>query len=185
MYTLNTAKHNTLRPSLKAPSAATLVTAGAVLSAVMMIATPVFAAGSTAKASASSDIQSTYERDRANCLSGKTGQAQAACLKEAGAARQAAQAGKLNTASTQELANNAMLRCQRVAEEDREDCRMMVMGQGTRDGSVQSGGILTRIERMVQENPTAAGVPAAPPSATMRPGPDVPPPRQPASAPKR
>ena len=94
--------------------------------------------------------------------------------------------GNLRTASTQELANNAMLRCQRVAEADREDCRMMVMGQGTRDGSVQSGGILTRIERLVQENPTAAGAPSAPPSAPMRPGPDVPPPRQPkASAPAR
>ena len=162
MNTLINTRHKTLGASLKAPSAAALVTAGAVLSAVMMIATPAFAANSTAKASASSEIQATYERDRANCLSGKTGQAQAACLKEAGAARQAAQSGKLNTASTQELANNAMLRCQRVAEEDREDCRMMVMGQGTRDGSVQSGGILTRIERMVQENPTAAGVPAAP-----------------------
>jgi len=164
------------------PSAAAWITAGAVLSAVMMVTAPAFAAGSASK----SDIQATYEQERANCLAGKTGQPQATCLKEAGAARQEALRGNLKTASTQQLADNAMLRCQRVAEEDRDDCRMMVMGQGTRDGSVQSGGILTRIERMVQENPTAAGVPAAPPSATMRPGPEVPPPRQPkASAPSR
>jgi hypothetical protein len=171
-----------LNKTFTSPSAAAWITAGAVLSAVMMVTTPAFAAGASSK----SDIQSTYEQERANCLAGKTGQAQSACLKEAGAARQAAQRGNLRTASTQDLANNAMLRCQRVAEEDRDDCRMMVMGQGTRDGSVQSGGILTRIDRMVQENPTAAGAPAMPPSATMRPGPDVPPQRQPkASAPAR
>ncbi|RZI56826.1 MAG: hypothetical protein EOP37_22715 [Rubrivivax sp.] len=171
--------------TLTSPSAAAWITAGAVLSAVMIVTTPAFAAGAASK----SDVQSTYEQERANCLAGKTGQAQATCLKEAGAARQEMQRGNLRTASTQDLANNAMLRCQRVAEEDREDCRMMVMGQGTRDGSVKSGGILTRIDRMVQENPTAAGIPSAPaepPSATMRPGPDVPPPRQPkASAPAR
>ncbi|WP_067271460.1 hypothetical protein [Mitsuaria sp. 7] len=177
-----------LNKTFTSPSAAAWITAGAVLSAVMIVTTPAFAAGASSHAS-KSDIQSTYEQERANCLAGKTGQAQAACLKEAGAARQEMQRGNLRTASTQDLANNAMLRCQRVAEEDREDCRMMVMGQGTRDGSVQSGGILTRIDRMVQENPTAAGIPSAPatpPSATMRPGPDVPPPRQPkASAPAR
>ena len=171
-----------LNKSLSLPSTAALVTAGAVLSAVMMVAAPAFAAGNSSK----SEIQRTYEKERADCLAGKTGQSQATCLKEAGAARQEAMRGNLRTASTQELANNAMLRCQRVAEADREDCRMMVMGQGTRDGSVQSGGILTRIERLVQENPTAAGTPPAPPSAPMRPGPDVPPPRQPkASAPAR
>ncbi|MDH0866629.1 hypothetical protein [Mitsuaria sp. GD03876] len=168
--------------TLSSPSTAALVTAGAVLSAVMMVAAPAFAAGASTK----SDAQSTYEQERARCLSGQSGQARATCLKEAGAARQEAQRGRLKTASTQELANNAMLRCQRVNEDDREDCRRMVMGQGTRDGSVESGGILTRIDRMVQENPTAAGAPATPPSATMRPGPDVPPPRQPkASAPTR
>jgi hypothetical protein len=171
-----------MNKSLRSPSAAGLIAAGAVLSAVMMVAAPAFAAGAASK----SDIQSTYEQERANCLSGHTGQARATCLKEAGAARQEALRGRLRTASTQELANNAMLRCQRVKEEDREDCRMMVMGQGTRDGSVESGGILTRIDRMVQENPTAAGAPSQPPSATMRPGPDVPPPRQPkASSPAR
>ncbi len=171
-----------MNKTLRTPSATGLIAAGAVLSAVMMVAAPAFAAGGASK----SDIQSTYEQERANCMSGRTGQARATCLKEAGAARQEALRGHLKTASTQELANNAMLRCQRVKEEDREDCRMMVMGQGTRDGSVESGGILTRIDRMVQENPTAAGAPAQPPSATMRPGPDVPPPRQPkASSPAR
>lgn len=175
---------NKLNKSLTSPSTAALVTAGALLSAVLMVAAPAFAAGS-AKAS-KSEIQAVYEQERANCMSGRTGQSRATCLKEAAAARQEALRGNLKTASTQELANNAMLRCQRVKEEDREDCRMMVMGQGTRDGSVESGGVLSRIERMVQENPTAAGAPASAPSGTMRPGPDVPPPRQPkASTPAR
>lgn len=161
------------KKTLPTPSAAVLVTAGALLSAVMMVATPAFAAGTKAD---KSDIQATYEKERADCMAGRTGQNRQTCLKEAGAARQEALRGNLKTASTQQLADNAMLRCQRVREEDRDDCRMMVQGQGTRDGSVQSGGILTRIERMVEENPTAAGAPATPPSAPRR---DVPPPRPP------
>ncbi|OWQ92257.1 hypothetical protein CDN99_07935 [Roseateles aquatilis] len=159
-----------LNQTLTSPSTAALVTAGAVLSAVMMIAAPAFAANSAS----TSDAQAAYDKERADCMAGRTGQARQTCLKEAAAAREEARRGRLQTASAQELANNAMLRCQRVREEDREDCRMMVMGQGTRDGSVQSGGILTRIDRMVEENPTAAGAPASAP-----PRPDVPPPRQP------
>lgn len=158
-----------LSTTLTNTSTAALVTAGAVLSAVMMVAAPAFAGTVASK----SDIQATYEKERAACLAGKTGQAQATCLKEAGAARQEASRGNLKTAPTQQLADNAMLRCQRVREEDRDDCRMMVKGEGTRDGSVESGGILTRIDRMVEENPTAAGVPASAPR------PDVPPPRPP------
>ena len=166
-----------LKKTLFTPSATALVTAGALLSAVMMVATPAFAAGSAK--SGKSDIQAAYEKERADCLAGRTGQNRQTCLKEAGAARQEAMRGNLKTASTQELANNALLRCQRVREEDRDDCRMMVHGQGTRDGSVESGGILTRIDRMVEENPTAAGAPASAPMPPAAPRRDVPPPRQP------
>ncbi|MBO9687859.1 MAG: hypothetical protein J7598_14735 [Mitsuaria chitosanitabida] len=174
--------NKTLNRTLGALPGTTLVTAGALLSAVMMVTTPAFAA-SGARAD-KSDIQATYEKERADCMAGRTAESRQTCLKEAGAARQEALRGNLRTASTQELADNAMLRCQRVREEDREDCRLMVQGQGTRDGSVRSGGILTRIERMVEENPTAAGAPASAPMPPSAPRRDVPPPRQPKDGPQ-
>lgn len=147
-------------------STTALVTAGAVLSAVMMVATSAFAATG---GGAPSSIDANYNKERAACLAGRTGQDQKTCLKEAVAARDEARRGHLKTASEQELANNALLRCQRVAEQDRQDCRDMVLGQGTRDGSVQSGGILKRIDRMVEENPTAAGAAASAPPAPPAP----------------
>lgn len=149
-------------------STTALVTAGAVLSAVMMVATSAFAATGGAQAS----VDAVYNKERAACLAGRTGQDQKTCLKEAAAAREEARRGHLKTANEEELANNALLRCQRVAEEDRQDCRAMVLGQGTRDGSVQTGGILKRIDRMVEDNPTGAG--AAPNPSTM-PTPPAPP----------
>ncbi|WAC71794.1 hypothetical protein OU995_19705 [Roseateles sp. SL47] len=152
-------------------STTALVTAGAVISAVMMVAAPAFAASAVGKSSAAS----TYEKERAACLAGRTGQDKTPCLKEAAAARDEARRGHLKTASEEELANNAMLRCQRVAEEDRQDCRAMVLGQGTREGSLQNGGILKRIDRMVEENPTGAGAAPNPPTLQPPPVPPVPP----------
>ncbi len=161
-------------------STAALVTAGAVLSAVMMVATPAFAATGSGKASAHS-ADANYNKERAACLAGQTGQDQKTCLKEAAAAREEARRGTLRSASQEDLANNAMLRCQRVAEADRQDCRDMVLGQGTRDGSVQTGGVLKRIDRMVEDNPTGAG--AAPNPSTMNTPPA--PPAPPAQTPER
>lgn len=160
-------------------STAALVTAGAVLSAVMMVAAPAFAATGSANTA-----EANYNKERAACLAGRTGQDQKTCLKEAAAAREEARRGTLRTASDEDLANNAMLRCQRVAEEDRQDCRDMVMGQGTQDGSVKTGGVLKRIDRMVEQNPTGAG--AAPNPSTMNtpPAPPVPP-APPAQTPER
>ncbi|UXH76258.1 hypothetical protein [Roseateles amylovorans] len=152
-------------------STTALVTAGAVLSAVMMIAAPVFAAEGDAKPKAPTTAATTpsYQQERADCLAGKGGQDVKTCLKEAGAAREESRRGTLKSASTEELANNAVLRCQRVPEADRDDCRSMVMGQGLRDGSVEDGAILKRIDRMVEENPTAAGAPVPPASAASTP----------------
>lgn len=160
-------------------STAALVTCGAVLSALMMVAAPVVAAEpGTARAGTSS-----YEKERADCLAGRTAQDVKTCLKEAAAARDDTRRGQLSTASSEELKNNALLRCQRVAEADRQDCRDMVMGAGSREGSVADGAVLKRIDRMIEENPSAAGVPASEASAPTRP--NVPPQRQPKATPAK
>jgi hypothetical protein len=165
-------------------STAALVTAGAVLSAVMMVAAPAFAATGAAKASGAQAADANYNKERAACLAGQSGQDQKTCLKEAAAAREEARRGTLRTASQEDLANNALLRCQRVAEEDRQDCRDMVMGQGTQDGSVKTGGVLKRIDRMVEQNPTGAGAAPNPSTMNIPPAPPVPP-APPAQTPER
>ena len=78
------------------------------------------------------------------CLSGRSPQDEATCLKEAGAelemVRQAG--GNLPDESPQALAKNALRRCQVVAAADRYACEQMATGHGIVSGSVAGGGIL-------------------------------------------
>ena len=87
------------------------------------------------------DPATRYERDRAACLSGRSGQDQATCLREAGAALQAARRGDLGNGDGN-LKRNAQERCKVLAGADRTDCLARVRGEGTASGSVEGGGIL-------------------------------------------
>lgn len=82
-----------------------------------------------------------YEKDRALCLSGQSGQDQKTCLREAGAALSEARRGTLGGESSS-YAENALIRCQAQPAEDREACQQRVEGAGTTSGSVSGGGIL-------------------------------------------
>jgi hypothetical protein len=90
-----------------------------------------------------SDAQTTYQTDRAACMRGASNQDRATCLKEAGAARQEAKRGALDTKTEQaQLEANRLRRCDyQPAGEDRENCLRRMNGEGTTRGSVQSGGI--------------------------------------------
>lgn len=148
------------------PSAATIATAVALLSTLMLVTAPVMAGRADP-----GTPEANYQKERADCLAGRTGQDQKTCLREAGAALAEARRGRLQSTDTRVLAENALLRCQRVAEEDREDCRRMVRGEGVREGTVADGAILKKIDRMVVENPPAAGPrpPASAPRASEPP----------------
>ena len=87
------------------------------------------------------DAATIFERERAACLSGRSGQDQASCLREAGAALQAARRGEL-TSGAGDLKQNAEERCKVFDGADRSDCLARVRGQGTVSGSVERGGIL-------------------------------------------
>lgn len=89
--------------------------------------------------------QSRYERERARCLSGRSQEDQATCLKEAGAARQERKEGKLQgtPSSPAVLERNAMQRCLNLPDKDRADCESRVKGQGIKEGSVRGGGTVT------------------------------------------
>ncbi len=100
---------------------------------------------STASLAAGRESPETiYQRDRAACNGGQSGQDRAACLREAGAARQEARRGRLDD-STAEFERNRLLRCDRQPPQDREDCVRRMNGEGVTSGSVQGGGILREL----------------------------------------
>ena len=116
----------------------------------------------TATASALPDpLEAVYRQERAACLEGRNPQGRSTCLKEAGAARNEARRRQLdNGESPDQLRANALLRCQRVATDDRAACARLVQGGGQRSGSVAGGGVLMQI--------TTPGKAAPPVSAASR-----------------
>ncbi|QXL83682.1 hypothetical protein [Comamonas sp. NLF-1-9] len=67
----------------------------------------------------------------------------AACIREVGAAAQAARNGQLSSADAATYERNAMARCQVFkTEQDRRDCEKRMGPAAELSGSVQGGGIL-------------------------------------------
>lgn len=144
----------------------------------------------SASALASDRSADRYQQERAACLSGRTNQDQATCLREAGAARVEARRGGLNTPSADYMAN-ALQRCNALPVPDRADCKARVAGYGTQSGSVEGGGIYREtVTRSVETPPptmggsgTAEGVPAGS-HPGMPPQPTLPAPVAPAQTPR-
>ena len=107
--------------------------------------------------------QSEYEKERAVCVSGKSNQDRATCLKEAGAARDAAKRGQLVDADAASYKKNALDRCKALMGDDARDCVSRMNGGGTASGSVEAGG-LYRESVTTQVEPAAT--PATPASAS-------------------
>ena len=113
-------------------------------SAVMMAA-PLSTswAGTGAK---SGSPEATYRYERQKCLSGRSHQDRATCLKEAGAALAEARRGRLdNGVSERQLAENRVARCAAQPESERADCERMARGEGTVVGSVEGGGVVKEL----------------------------------------
>ena len=109
--------------------------AAALLAAGSLAALPgAFAAGPTGG--------NTYQSERAMC--GHINQDKAACVREAGAAAQAARQGGLTSASDATYRQNALARCQLQPPEERTACEQRITGAGqtTIDGSVLGGGAI-------------------------------------------
>ena len=108
---------------------------------------------------------SQYDKERAVCMSGRSNQDQATCLKEAGAARDAGKRGQLIDADAASYKKNAVDRCMALAGDDARDCMTRMNGGGTVSGSVEAGG-LYRESVTTQVNPAASmSTPAKPASA--------------------
>lgn len=107
------------------------------------------AAGTAAAAGGKlSDAEARYQQDRAACNSGQSYQDRATCLREAGAALQAAKRGGTDDGQAA-YEQNRLIRCDRLAAGEREDCLRRMRGEGTVSGSVEGGGIYRELRTIV------------------------------------
>ncbi len=106
----------------------------------LAVSTPASAASRGA-----AEAHQRYLDDRAACLSGKTGEDRKTCLREAGAAQDAARRGKLTDAQAG-YEQNQLARCAYYRDaDDRKYCERRMRGEGTTTGSVEAGGILRQL----------------------------------------
>jgi hypothetical protein len=118
-----------------------------------------------AAAVAPTNAEARYQRERARCLSGQSQEDQKTCLKEAGAALQAARQHGLTTQDGAQLAANARKRCEPLPADQREACYKRMSGEGTVSGSVAGGGQLRELVEVVPGvQPETAPPPAAGPA---------------------
>lgn len=125
------------------------------LVAFAVCSTSVEATAAAANA-ASAQAESRYQKERAACLSGKSSEDRATCLKEADAARVAARHGDLDNEPVS--AGNATARCKVFTGADRQACEQRLSAAATVSGSVAGGGIL---RELVQTVPAASAASAA------------------------
>jgi len=88
-----------------------------------------------------SDIEANFKSEVARCKAGTSGQDQATCMREAGAARQQALQGGLTSVGGYD--QNALARCQRLPANMRQNCLSLMQSSSAQtQGSVQGGGVL-------------------------------------------
>ena len=123
------------------------------------------------------EIQARYERERADCLSGRTTNLdRATCLREAAAARDEARRQRLDSGNAN-YQRNATQRCAARRGEEQRDCMRRMRGAGTVSGSVGGGGVLRELHT-IEVGPVIE-VPVAPPEPPPQRLPPPPPPQLP------
>jgi hypothetical protein len=132
--------------SLMSFGAAALLAVGAATAQVA------FAAGTSDAAfpgASAIDSSGNYQSEVQACMSGKTQEDQATCLKEARNARADKQRGVLENRQGN-LEANAMNRCDVFQSgEDKAACEARVLGYGNVQGSVAGGGLVRESETVV------------------------------------
>ena len=94
------------------------------------------------------DASGSYQQEVNACMTGKTQQDQATCLREARNAQADKKRGVLDNAGAQYDAN-ATARCDVLAGEEKAACDARLMGYGSTTGSVAAGGVLREVETVV------------------------------------
>ncbi|HSV70037.1 MAG TPA: hypothetical protein VLI72_07990 [Methylibium sp.] len=122
------------------------------------------AAPALAATQAEPSAAARYQRDRALCPASDAGNARADCLSEASTAYTRTQPSRPEE-SAENLARNAVRRCEPLREPDRTDCVARMQGQGTTSGSVAGGGIYRELVTREVETAPARPEAEAPPAA--------------------
>jgi hypothetical protein len=120
-----------------------LVSYGVAALLAMTAATAQVATGTTGI-----DASGSYQHEVNSCMSGRTQEDQATCLREARNARADKERGVLDNDGAQYQAN-ARARCDVLTGEDKAACQARLMGYGETSGSVAGGGILREVETVV------------------------------------
>ena len=94
------------------------------------------------------DASGSFQQEVNACMTGKTQQDQATCLREARNAQADKKRGVLDNSSGQFDAN-AKARCDVLAGEEKAACEARAMGYGSTSGSVAAGGVLREVETVV------------------------------------
>jgi hypothetical protein len=126
-----------------AHSRSSLLSFGAAALLAMSAATAQVATGTTGI-----DASGSYQQEVQACMSGKTQEDQATCLREARNAQADKKRGVLDNDSANFQAN-AVARCNALAGEDKAACQARMMGFGNTSGSVAGGGVLREVETVV------------------------------------
>ncbi|RYX93739.1 MAG: hypothetical protein EOO28_17350 [Comamonadaceae bacterium] len=90
------------------------------------------------------DATGNTQSERNACMTGRTQQDQATCLREATNARAEKSKGALTTEG--DLTANALARCGVLSGTDRVACEARVLGYGGAAGSVAGGGMIKEVE---------------------------------------
>jgi len=106
------------------------------------------------------DASGNYQQEVQACLSGRSQEDQATCLREARNAQAEKRRGQLDNAGGRFEAN-AAARCDVLMGEDKAACQARVMGFGSTSGSVAGGGLLREVETVI--------LPAGSSSVTIQP----------------
>jgi hypothetical protein len=127
----------------KAHSRSSLLSFGAAALLAVSAATAQVATGTTGI-----DASGSYQQEVQACMSGKTQEDQATCLKEARNAQSDKKRGVLDNSGATFQAN-AVARCNALTGEDKAACQARMMGFGNTTGSVAGGGVLREVETVV------------------------------------
>lgn len=109
------------------------------------------------------DASGSYQSEMAACRNGQTQQDQTTCMIEARNAHAAKKRGRIGDTSSDQLALNAMARCNVLRGDDKAACQLRMQGQGSTSGSVAGGGVLREITTEVPAESAMA------PSTTITP----------------
>lgn len=118
------------------------------LFAVTAAAAQVVSGAGAAPGTTGIDASGNYQHEVQSCLSGRTQEDQATCLREARNAQAERQRGDLQMPGQQYQAN-AMQRCNVLGGEEKAACQARMMGYGETSGSVAGGGVLREVETVV------------------------------------